>query len=528
MAIYDVFPSFIRIFVPIKIQMREINKVKNMNRKFFVLFLSLFFCCFSLFVQAEEKSELHQRAESAEKGSTTARSLYIRAYEDYVRKGQVAEGIECGVQATALYYKMNEYKEAFDLLRNIEQSISSAKVSEGVRSALRYKTTKERLSMYMRLKRGATALEQLNAMERFANASGDEAVKNDFLYNKAIYYYTFGMNAQGNAAFKEMSTKLTATKEFDKIDDAYQALIASARRSGSAGMIAESYSTYLTWKDSVNAQKKADELGALKKQIADNEAVIADKDSSLSTRQAIIIGLCVLIVGLVAALVVGALILLRFIMLTRKQKNVIKLANDSNALKAKFISNISAQLEPTLKKLDNGKPEAKALLDFCKHIQTLSELENTPDSEVEQEDTPIQQFCEEITAQIRGKVKEGVTLKVDIPKMTAPINKEYVSHILLHLLNNAVEYTANGGSIYLDFKKRGPHKHQFIVSDTGCGIPEEKREDIFKPFLEVKDLTKGDGLGLPICKQMALKMNGDLEIDPQFTKGTRFVLNLFS
>jgi signal transduction histidine kinase len=65
-----------------------------------------------------------------------------------------------------------------------------------------------------------------------------------------------------------------------------------------------------------------------------------------------------------------------------------------------------------------------------------------------------------------------------------------------------------------------------MVSDTGEGIPEEKREDVFKPFLEIRDLTEGDGLGLPICKQMALKMNGDLEIDSQYTKGTRFVLEL--
>ena len=64
------------------------------------------------------------------------------------------------------------------------------------------------------------------------------------------------------------------------------------------------------------------------------------------------------------------------------------------------------------------------------------------------------------------------------------------------------------------------------MSDTGCGIPEEKRDDLFKPFLEIHDLTKGDGLGLPICKQMALKMGGDLDLDSQFTKGTRFVLNL--
>jgi signal transduction histidine kinase len=51
---------------------------------------------------------------------------------------------------------------------------------------------------------------------------------------------------------------------------------------------------------------------------------------------------------------------------------------------------------------------------------------------------------------------------------------------------------------------------------------------VFTPFREVKDLTEGDGLGLPICRQMALKMGGDLEIDPQFTKGTRFILELHS
>jgi signal transduction histidine kinase len=106
------------------------------------------------------------------------------------------------------------------------------------------------------------------------------------------------------------------------------------------------------------------------------------------------------------------------------------------------------------------------------------------------------------------------------------MNREYVSHILLHLLQNAVEYTPEGGKVTLEYKKRGQHSHQFLVSDTGEGIPEEKRDDLFKPFLEIRDLTQGDGLGLPICKQMALHMNGDLDIDPAFTKGTRFVLEL--
>jgi signal transduction histidine kinase len=159
-------------------------------------------------------------------------------------------------------------------------------------------------------------------------------------------------------------------------------------------------------------------------------------------------------------------------------------------------------------------------------VQTLSELENNAASDIELQDTQMSQFCEALMDEIRQQVKGDVTLTVNAPKMSAKIHREYVSHILRHLLGNAANYTPAGGHISLEFKKRGAHTYQFMVSNTGQPIPEEKREDVFKPFVEVRDLTTGDGLGLPICKQMALKMDGDLDIDPQFTKGTRFLLNL--
>ena len=479
-----------------------------------------------------KKSELHKRAEAVDpkENIASARSLYIHAFNDYYNHGQMRQGVECAVKAASLYYsRENYYKEAFDLLRRADEAInSSEKDSQTDKAAMHYLVTKERLNMYIKLRKSDSAKDQLNILESHANQANDENVKNDLLYTKAIYYYTFGMNTQGNAVFKEMADKLTASKEYDKVDEVYQTLIANGRKSNNANMVAQSYSNYLAWKDSTSAMKHADEIGALKKQIADNEATIADKDSSLSTRWMIIIGLCILAAALAAALVIGAVILMRFILLDRKQKKVIRLANESNALKAKFISNISAQLEPTFKKLDSKQPEVKALLEFSSHIQTLSELENKDSSEMEMEDIPMTQFCEGLMDRIRDKVKKDVNLTVNASNMSAKINKDYVSHILLHLLNNAAEYTPAGGSISLDFKKRGPHSYQFLVSDTGDGIPEEKREDIFKPFLEIRDLTSGDGLGLPICKQMALKMKGDLDIDPKFTKGTRFVLDLHS
>ena len=496
-----------------------------MKKIFAILLLSMTLCCT---VSAQEKSSFQQNAEAAikEGKNIRARALYIRAFEDYVSKGKVQQGVECGVKAVPLYYGENLYQEAFDLLRRIDQAINSSVKEVDKNCAMHYLVSKERMQMYMKMKRAESAKEHLNAMERWAEVAHSDEVNNDLLYNKTIYYYTFGMNEKGNACFKEMAEKLTAQKEYGKVDEAYQTLIASGRRSNNSSLVAQSYKSYMAWKDSANVLKHADEIAALKQQIAAHEASIAEKDSSLGTRMAVIVSLGVLAAALAAALVVGAVILLRFILMTRKQKNIIKMVNENNAQKAKFISNISSQLNPTLQKLDSKLPEVQALTEFSQHIQTLSELECNIEEKVELEDVSIPTFCEGIMEQIRGKVKKDVTLTVNAPKMSAPINQEYVSHILLHLLNNAAEYTPEGGTIWLDFKKRGAHSHQFLVSNTGSSIPEEQREEVFIPFTEIKDLTKGDGLGLPICQQMALKMNGDISIDPAFTKGTRFVLNL--
>ena len=498
-----------------------------MRKKLVIIGMSLLVCCALIHAQEAGKNELQERAESeyAKGNSIAARALYIKAFESYVNNGKLKQGVDCGVKANKLYYeKENLYKEAFDLLRRIDQTIE-AKGQGANKSALHYWTSKERHLMYMKMRKLESAKEQMGNMENHATAANDASVNNDLLYTKTIYYYTIGQTDKGNATFKEMADQLTASKEYGKVDEVYQTLIANGRKSNSANLVAESYKSYLAWKDSASALALADTVGVLKKQIADNEAEIEEKDSSLTARQVTIVGLGILAAVLAVVLVLGALALLRSIYLTRKQKKTINSLSENNALQAKFISNISAQLSQTLQKLDKNVPEVKALQDFSEHIQTLSELESNTGT-AEKVDVQVSSLCDGLMDQIRNKVKSGVNLKVDAPKMTASINKEYVSHILLHLLHNAAIYTPADGHIALEYKKRGAHKHQFLVSNTGSTIPEEQREEVFKPFREVRDLTQGDGLGLPICKQMAMKMNGDLDIDPAFTKGVRFVLHL--
>ena len=239
-----------------------------MKKRILIFSLGLFLSCGMMQAQEAQMSALQQRAETSLKDKKTADARYhfIRAYEEYMNKGNYQAGTECGVKAVALYYKENYYKEAFDLLSRIEQNIQG---DQATKAALLYLTSKERYEMYMRMKRSVNALEHLKAMENFANVSGKEDLKNDVLYNKAIYYYSFGQTAQGNAVFKEMASKLTNSKEYDKVDAAYKTLIANGRKSGNANLVANSYSNYIAWKDSAIAMKHADDTKALENKITE-------------------------------------------------------------------------------------------------------------------------------------------------------------------------------------------------------------------------------------------------------------------
>ena len=454
-------------------------------------------------------------------------AVVVQAYNAFATQENYAQAVKCGVNASALYHRENYYKEAFELLRNAELLVRTGeqKLKKDFPD-LRFRINKERLQMYIRLKNPTRAKEQLNRLEETAKATKNDSLSNDFLYTQASYYYTFGMNSQGDTAFKKLIGQYKQQKNYAKADECYQNLINIALRANDTELMARTYDKYITWTDSVKALTAQKELNALKKKYNESLTIIQEKDDSLSSKQHIITGLCVLAAVLAAALVAGAIILLRFILLTRKQKKAIGIANEHNELKTEFIQNISAQMEPTLDTLDPKLPGVQALRTFSAHIQELSELENSLSEPYEMQEENISAFCENVMNKIRGKVQEDVSLIVNAPKLNIKINPEHLERILLHLLENAAEYTPAGGKIGLDFKKRGAHTHQFIISDTGCGIAEEQRENIFKPFTEVKDLTQGDGLGLPICALIATKMDGSLTLDSSYAKGTRFVLEL--
>jgi PAS domain S-box-containing protein len=104
-----------------------------------------------------------------------------------------------------------------------------------------------------------------------------------------------------------------------------------------------------------------------------------------------------------------------------------------------------------------------------------------------------------------------------------------VEQILVNLLSNAVKFTETGGAItvmqFQDGEWSGVRVH-----DTGIGIPPNKLEAIFEPFVQVgrtlNSAHEGTGLGLSISRELARAMGGDLTVESAHGSGSTFTLRL--
>jgi signal transduction histidine kinase len=115
------------------------------------------------------------------------------------------------------------------------------------------------------------------------------------------------------------------------------------------------------------------------------------------------------------------------------------------------------------------------------------------------------------------------------PRIHVRADRDKVEQVLLNLVSNAVKFTDAGGSITIGCESDG-QQVRIIVSDTGRGIPTDKLDAIFDPFVQVDKRftrqTEGVGLGLAISRDLARAMQGDLTVDSTLGKGSRFTLTL--
>jgi signal transduction histidine kinase len=98
-------------------------------------------------------------------------------------------------------------------------------------------------------------------------------------------------------------------------------------------------------------------------------------------------------------------------------------------------------------------------------------------------------------------------------------NPEEMLHMFVNLITNAVHAMEKGGTLILHTRVQ-PGAIAASVSDTGCGIPPERLDQIFEPFYTTKPPGKGTGLGLYNVRSIVSKMHGRIRVDSDVGKGT--------
>lgn len=105
------------------------------------------------------------------------------------------------------------------------------------------------------------------------------------------------------------------------------------------------------------------------------------------------------------------------------------------------------------------------------------------------------------------------------------------TQILVNLLSNAVKFTPEGGAIGIDVAAVGADEVEITVWDTGIGISHEQQAHVFDKFHQVTEhiysrQQEGTGLGLHISRELARAMKGDLSLESDEGKGSRFTVTL--
>lgn len=454
-------------------------------------------------------------------------NAHLKAYNSRLASRQYLPAAKSAVAAAAVCVDARNYDGAFHLLENFDKALAQAGITPDSLPAARYTVEKARYDIYRKLKNNSSAYTSLTRMGKYAKASGSREITSDMLFNEAQYYYSIGQESKGDLCIARLIKQFDSSKDTTEADKAYRRLIDRAVSTGDAALVEHTYENYMQWSDSIEAVNADTELGKVKKEYAESQETIAEKDHTIASKTGWIVFFIILFAISVGALVVGALFYFRILAKNRKMKKTVRDANAQSAAKSAILHNMSSQMEPTLEKLDQRDPAVQNLRGYVKRVSELSDVENSEASTAESlDEVNLDTFCETIVAKVRPLARPRVTITLNGTKGYALINSEEVGKILTHLLENAAKYTPEGGKISLTYRKRGAKVHQFIVTDSGPGVPEEDRENLFTAFSTMCDLSEGDRLGLPICALRAEKINGTLALDPEITTGASFVLTI--
>lgn len=138
-------------------------------------------------------------------------------------------------------------------------------------------------------------------------------------------------------------------------------------------------------------------------------------------------------------------------------------------------------------------------------------------------------FCRDLVETFQSLTNQNTLIFASsLPENAMPsLDEQLLWHLLNNLLSNAIKYSPQGGNIWLNLSS-SDREICIQVEDQGIGIPLEHRANLFKPFQRADNVGKipGTGLGLAISKQCVDLHQGQISVESEEGKGTKFTITL--
>ena len=173
------------------------------------------------------------------------------------------------------------------------------------------------------------------------------------------------------------------------------------------------------------------------------------------------------------------------------------------------------------------------LLQLINDVLDLSKLESGK-MVIKPAPTDVRELVSSVLHSFDVTKGSDVTLKEEYSALPIlEIDPQRIRQILFNLIGNSVKFTEHGEIVvrasFRQDNDDGKGVFTLAVSDTGCGIPDEDKEKLMSPFVQLDENTKvkGTGLGLAICKQLATSMGGKLSFVSEIGRGSTFTLELY-